>query len=268
MSYSNGFGQADNTASDWAAGINAAGASIAAILRAGQGQAAATDPATGLPYGTAPVAPINPATGLPYPALNPATGRPYGAPPETSMMPMVIGGIVILGVVGFLVAQRRRVTPNRRPSKRRRNMMWANGKLLFHVVKARGYWSVYLDSKGRYPHPAGQAWPTRAAAEAQMALLSAPRRKVGTFGTSSIAPKPRRNPRSKLSSRDYVWDWVGGGYNSARASSLAEAERLAKEMGLPSRIKGGMTRTLTPKNVRAAKPGEIAGYDRAYSFTD
>jgi LPXTG-motif cell wall-anchored protein len=59
---------------------------------------------------------IDPATGLPYGAVNPATGLPYGTvvpAPETSYVPIVIGGLVLVGIGGYFL-MRKRSTPNRR----------------------------------------------------------------------------------------------------------------------------------------------------------
>lgn len=74
------------------------------------------------------------------------------------------------------------------------------------------------------------------------------------FGSYDAGGKPKRNPAGNDL---WVWDWVDGGWNSARASSKAEATRIAKQMGKPSPMRGGgMTVTLVPTNVRIAKPGE------------
>lgn len=67
------------------------------------------------------------------------------------------------------------------------------------------------------------------------------------------------SPEAKL----YVWNWVGGGYNSAMAMSLEEARAIATKMGEPS---GARTVILTPVGIRLAKEGEIQALDRAYSL--
>lgn len=121
MSYTRGMG---STATDVAAVAAAASTAAAQIIAAATGTSAgsAIDPATGMPVGS-----VNPMTGRPYGAINPLTGQTYDAEatamyatPETSYVPYIVGALVLVGVVGFL-ATRRRPTPNRRRSGRRRS---------------------------------------------------------------------------------------------------------------------------------------------------
>jgi LPXTG-motif cell wall-anchored protein len=72
-----------------------------------------------MPYATAPM--INPATGLPYPAIDPATGLPYGTPASDYTIPLVIGGLVVVGIGGYLFMRKSKSTPNRRHRRVRRN---------------------------------------------------------------------------------------------------------------------------------------------------
>lgn len=110
MSYTRGMG---DTASDIARVAAAAASAAASII----GAAAGTTP------GTAATT-IDPATGLPYGTIDPATGLPYGTPamaPETDYTaPIVIGGLVLVGIGGYFL-MRKRSTPNRRRRSIRRN---------------------------------------------------------------------------------------------------------------------------------------------------
>lgn len=93
---------------------------------------------------------------------------------------------------------------------------------------------------------------------------------IGAAGSHSqrcpLGPKRRPTPgvRRNTGKQTWVWDWTDGGWNSALASSKAEATRIAKAMGKPT-PGGGMKVTLTPTRVRPAAPGEIknlsAGWD-------
>lgn len=116
MSYARGMG---STATDIAAVAAAASTAAAQIIAAASGggtsstASATIDPATGMPYGA-----INPATGLPY-------GTPAAAPATDSTVPLIIGGIALAGLVGFVVMRRSRTTPNRRRRRRvRTNSAW------------------------------------------------------------------------------------------------------------------------------------------------
>lgn len=119
MSYARGMG---STATDVAAVAAAAATAASQIIAAASGGTPPTasstiDPATGMPYGT-----INPATGMPYGAIDPATGLPYGTVPATDYtVPLVIGGLALIGLVGFVVMRRSRTTPNSRRRRVRRN---------------------------------------------------------------------------------------------------------------------------------------------------
>jgi hypothetical protein len=112
-----------STATDIAAITTAASTAAATLIAAGRGGTTpyvtpgSIDPATGMPYATAPM--INPATGLPYPAIDPATGLPYGTPPSDYTIPLVIGGLVVVGIGGYFL-MRKRSTPNRRRVRRNR----------------------------------------------------------------------------------------------------------------------------------------------------
>ena len=55
----------------------------------------------------------------------------------------------------------------------------------------------------------------------------------------------KENPVSdtRATAREWWFEWKGGGYNSCRAVTRAEAIRLAHYMGQPG---GGMTVTLVP----------------------
>jgi hypothetical protein len=105
------------TATDIAAITSAAGTVAAQLIAAGRGGSTATPDAT-----------IDPTTGMPYGAINPATGLPYGTPitpPSDNTLPLVIGGLAVAGVIGFLVLRRSKTTPNRhrrvRRNRRRRS---------------------------------------------------------------------------------------------------------------------------------------------------
>lgn len=136
MSYARGMG---STATDIAAVAAAAATAASQIIAAASGGASPTatasatiDPATGMPYGA-----INPATGLPYGAIDPATGLPYGTAPATDYtVPLVIGGLALVGLVGFVVMRRSRTTPNRRRRVRRNSFSAAKAGAWF--VPARG----------------------------------------------------------------------------------------------------------------------------------
>ena len=65
----------------------------------------------------------------------------------------------------------------------------------------------------------------------------------------------------------WVWNWVGGGYNSAHAISKADALSIATKMGAPRSFNMGgkvvRVQRLVPdeKSLRIAKPGELAKLD-------
>lgn len=106
-----------STATDIAAVASAAGTAAAQIIAAASGGGAATTP-------YAANATIDPATGMPYGTINPATGQPYGTPalpPETSYtVPLVIGGLAVIGIGGYLFMKRGAVRANRRRVRRNR----------------------------------------------------------------------------------------------------------------------------------------------------
>lgn len=113
MSYTRGLGQEDHTAQDWATGIQSGGSALAQLIGAATGH-----PATSTtPYGS-PAA-IDPATGMPYAQGQAYPGIPY-TPPETSYLPVIIGGLALVGVVGYFVTRKSRSTPNRRSRRTRR----------------------------------------------------------------------------------------------------------------------------------------------------
>jgi len=58
----------------------------------------------------------------------------------------------------------------------------------------------------------------------------------------------------------YLWDWAGGGYNTAWAESLEEATQIATEMG------DGVGVKLRPVNVRESYQEENDRYNRAHSM--
>jgi hypothetical protein len=112
------------TATDIAAITTAAGTVAAQLIAAGRTGATtpyaaegAINPVTGQPYGTA--AQINPATGMPYGAIDPVTGRPYGEPAPDYTVPLVIGGLALVGIGGFFFLRKRGVAKNRRMRSRR-----------------------------------------------------------------------------------------------------------------------------------------------------
>jgi len=55
--------------------------------------------------------------------------------------------------------------------------------------------------------------------------------------------------------KQYVWSWDVGGYNSTLASSPEEAMEKAKKMWPGHAV----------RNLREAKPGEVAALDREYA---
>lgn len=68
---------------------------------------------------------------------------------------------------------------------------------------------------------------------------------------------------SRKNTQHYVWEWVGGGYNSCHAETLEIAKEMARIMGLPSR-EGGTT--LVPVNVRRDPGMKLTfGYDSRYA---
>jgi hypothetical protein len=106
MSYATGVG---STASDIAAitgALTQAGTQIASsVISAQQGQQQ---------YGT-PGTTTGLTTPVYTPGIDPSTGLPYGtsAPSTDYTVPLVIGGIAVAGLVGFML-MRRKPTPNRR----------------------------------------------------------------------------------------------------------------------------------------------------------
>ena len=120
------------TATDIAAITTAASTAAAQLIAAATGGGATTpygasaaiDPATGMPYATT----INPATGMPYGAIDPMTGRPYGEVASDYTIPLVIGGLLVVGVGGYFLMKRgvranRRRRSSRRVSKRDRDAL-------------------------------------------------------------------------------------------------------------------------------------------------
>lgn len=107
MSYTRGMG---DTAAD-----------IARIAAAAAGAASSIITAAATPGTTPAATTVDPATGLPYGTINPATGLPYGTavtPPATDYtVPLVIGGLALVGVGGYFL-MRKRSTPNRRRVRR------------------------------------------------------------------------------------------------------------------------------------------------------
>lgn len=60
----------------------------------------------------------------------------------------------------------------------------------------------------------------------------------------------------------WVWNWVGGGYNTASASSRAEALKLARAKGAPSGVFKGLT--VNEASLHVALPGEVDRLDKEY----
>jgi|SRR5208337_1526021 len=73
----------------------------------------------------------------------------------------------------------------------------------------------------------------------------------------------RHYPQSNKQ-QEYIWDWVGGGYNTCFASSKAEATKVAVKMGLAGHKEYGHN-ILIPTNVRVAVPAEVKRYNSMYS---
>lgn len=168
------------------------------------------------------------------------------------ILPWVVGGTALVGVgLYFLMGSggsTRRVQANRRRVRRNSSK---------HTIRRS---SVPLN----YPCPAcGKPDLGRDGHKSGCKL----EKHSGSFSSFSI-PKGKKRRVSRNVSRHpkrkklWVWGWVGGGHNSVLASTKAEATRLAIQMGKPNTHRGGgMTVTLKPKNVRVAKPGEIARLD-------
>jgi hypothetical protein len=105
------------TATDIAAITTAASTAAAQLIAAGRGGTTpyvtpgSVDPATGMPYTTGM---LNPATGMPYGAIDPMTGRPYGEIASDYTIPLVIGGLVVVGIGGYFLMRKRGVAKNKR----------------------------------------------------------------------------------------------------------------------------------------------------------
>lgn len=214
--------------------------------------AAATSAVTGLLTSLFPAPATTPAT---IPGAMP-TDPYYGASAEPTFLTQTVGGIPMWGVLAggtlavgalafFALKPKRTVTPNRRRrGSRRRSGVRMNA--------------------GNYPCPScgkpdlGKRGHGPSCKIKKQEAAFSPRRGKQKSSSRRVA----RNSRPKSTKRLWVWNWVGGGYNTALASSKTEATRLAKEMGKPNTHRGGgMTVTLKPKNVRVAKPGEVARLD-------
>lgn len=112
MSYT-GLGQqntSDRTARDWAAGIRAGGEILSSIVGAASGGgASATTPSTAYPS-TA------------YPGTDPyASAYPYSTTTTESSwtIPLLVGGVAIVGIGAYFLMSRRSVKANRRSRRRR-----------------------------------------------------------------------------------------------------------------------------------------------------
>jgi len=110
------------TATDIAAITTAASTAAAQLIAAGRGGTTpyvtpgSVDPATGMPYTTGM---LNPATGMPYGAIDPMTGRPYGEIASDYTIPLVIGGLLVVGIGGYFFMKRGvRANRGRRSSRR------------------------------------------------------------------------------------------------------------------------------------------------------
>ena len=80
---------------------------------------------------------------------------------------------------------------------------------------------------------------------------------------SEIADGRARRERHKAWLRDtklFMWDWVGGGYNSCRAKDADEALQKAREMG-----KGSEDRIeLVPCNIRETTGQGLSARDECW----
>jgi len=124
-----------STATDAAAIATAAGTIAAQLIAAGRG----TSPTDT----TMTTSSIDPTTGMPYGAINPATGLPYGtpvAPASDYTIPLVIGGLLLVGVGGYFFMRKSKSTPNRR-RRSRRNSRRRSSRMVRRNAAALSTWN-------------------------------------------------------------------------------------------------------------------------------
>jgi len=150
------------TATDIAAITTAASTAAAQLIAAGRGGTTpyvtpgSVDPATGMPYTTGM---LNPATGMPYGAIDPMTGRPYGEIASDYTIPLVIGGLLVVGIGGYFLMKRgvranrrrrssRRVRRNSKRKSSRRNAVRRRSSKAVRSSKGMRKWVVYKSPYG------------------------------------------------------------------------------------------------------------------------
>jgi hypothetical protein len=258
------------TATDIAALTTAASTAAAQLIAAGRGGTTpyvtpgSIDPATGMPYATAPM--INPATGLPYPAIDPATGLPYGTPASDYTIPLVIGGLLLVGVGGYFFMRKSKSTPNRR-RRSRRNSRRRSSRMVRRNAAALSTWNKAWSAALKRANQTGttthfgmvngvrEMWAGSAPAGAEHITTVEPTKKF--FAGSAFAGRAKGGSRrSRKRSRR----------NSRRRSSRRVSRRRSSRGSYKRRVTKRVQYATRHSGGRWGNPGRIAARIRREEF--
>lgn len=234
----------DRTVSDWTAAARAGGDIVSGIIRAA----------------TSPGAPTTPAAEPTYaePAYYPTA---YQSPSDSSwVLPVVIGGMALLGIGAFVMMRRRPVSANKRRKRRRSRRSSAKKSSRRRGVRGN-YAYEHISHPDKYPvrknritkaqrarmskksfvFPSRRAWPINNARRAYAAIQFL---RMGRVGSASDFNEIRNAVRTRY---PRVWDIYGRNLTWERSKAAKAKAKASRSRSRRSR-RGGARRTRMAAN--------------------